>query len=177
MAESFLILYPGNSAWSPIDIDGIVNALKTIGFLGKARQDGAYEAGEHYLSLVTYLGCSPQIMLGDCDGATSIRIEGFAETRCLHGTNSKPPRCPRCRRTLAAIEPCQEWDRLIRCENCGYEARAQALDWRRTAAFGKVFIEISNVFESEAVPGDDLTGCLQQATGEAWDYAYVSKQD
>ncbi len=47
--------------------------------------------------------------------------------------------------------------------------------WRRSAGCARVFIEISNVFESEAVPGEQLIACLDAASDESWDYCYVRK--
>jgi hypothetical protein len=129
------------------------------------------------LGLVTYLGCSPQVALGENEAATTIRINGIFEVpHFLHGSNLKSPRCPQCRKPTDLLAVSPSADGNLECSYCGYAALPQTFDWRRSAAFGKVFIEISNVFESEAVPGEALTGCLEQATGEEWDYGYVRKE-
>lgn len=154
----------------------LVGALGSIGFLGAERRPGVYSAGPEYLGLITYLGCSPQIALGENEAATTVRINGIYEpSRFLHGENLKPPRCPKCRKVLQMPFATIAADENLHCDHCGHEGNVCEFDWRRSAACARLFVEISNVFESEAVPGEALADCLQQATGEAWDYCYVRK--
>lgn len=176
MTNHFLVLFPKKHAWAPESPASLKDALKAMGFLGAERSPGLYNTGPEYLSLVTYLGCSPQIALGENEAATTIRIAGiFDVPQFVHGGNLKPPRCPQCRRTLAPIAASTGADARLLCGHCGYGGDVTRFDWRRRAACGRVFIEISNVFESEAVPGETLTDCLRKASGEAWDYCYVRK--
>lgn len=176
MTNHFLVLYPKNLAWAPASPAPLLKALREIGFVGEARSSGLYSTGPEYLGLVTYLGCSPQVSLGENDAATSIRINGIhAVAQFLHGDNLKAPRCPRCRNTLERPAASAGAGEMLQCGHCGYADGICAFDWRRSAACGRIFIEISNVFESEAVPGEALAACLEQASGEAWDYCYVRK--
>lgn len=176
MTDHFLLLYPKNPAWAPASLAPLLDALKAIGFLGAARGAGRYRAGPDYLGLITYLGCSPQVALGDNEAATTIRIAGIFEApQFVRGGNLKAPRCPQCRQTLAPVAAPIEADTRLRCGHCGCDGAAHRFDWRRSAACARIFIEISNVFESEAVPGETLATCLQQAGGEVWDYCYVCK--
>ncbi len=172
MNGHFLVLFPKNAAWAPTSLAILRDALKAIGLLGAERGSGRYSAGPEYLGLVSYLGCSPQIALGENDAATAIHLSGIFEAPLfLHGDNLKTPRCPQCRHVLASFEAEQE----LRCDRCGRTGDACAFDWRRSAAHARVFVEISNVFESEAVPGEPLIACLEAASGEPWDYCYVRK--
>ncbi len=176
MTGHFLLLHPKNPAWAPASLAPLLDALKAIGFLGAERGAGRYSAGPDYLGLITYLGCSPQIALGDNEAATAIRIAGIFEVpQFVQGGNLKAPRCPQCRKTLHKPAVSLEAKGELQCSHCGHAASACAFDWRRSAACARLFIEISNVFESEAVPGEALAACLQQAGGEVWDYCYVRK--
>lgn len=176
MAGHFLVLYPKSPDWAPASLAELTDALKDTGFLGSERKPGVYGAGPDYLGLITYLGCSPQVALGDNEAATFIRISGiFDVPQFLHGGNLKAPRCPQCRKPLEKPSVLQSENALLQCPHCGHAGQLHTFDWRRSAACARLFIEISNVFESEAVPGEKLADCLQQATGEAWDYCYVRK--
>ncbi len=176
MADHFLLLYPKSPAWAPASVAPLLDALKAIGFLGAERGAGLYSAGPDYLGLITYLGCSPQIALGDNEAATTIRIAGIFEApQFVQGANLKPPRCPQCRKTLHKPAASLAATDALQCGHCGHAASACAFDWRHGAACGRIFIEISNVFESEAVPAEALTDCLREASGKAWDYCYVRR--
>lgn len=176
MTDHFLVLYPRRPDWAPENPAVLVDALNAIGFLGAERSPGLYSAGPAYLELVTYLGCSPHITLGENEDATVIRISGiFDSPQFVHGGNLKPPRCPQCRKTLAKPAPSLEANADLRCSHCGHGGKVCEFDWRRSAACGRIFLEISNVFESEAVPGDSLAASLAQASGEVWDYCYLRK--
>ena len=61
-----LVLYPAHIDCPAIDIASLVTALQTIGLVAApACRDPAsgYRAGEQFLQLVTFLGCSPAIEL------------------------------------------------------------------------------------------------------------------
>lgn len=172
MSGHFLVLYPKKAAWAPDNLATLEDALVAIGLLGPLRGDRRYSAGPEYLSLVTYLGCSPQIMLGENEAATVIHLSGIFESpQFLYGDNLKPPRCRVCRNALASFNLTQK----LRCDHCGYSGEAGGFDWRRSAANARMFIEVSNVFESEAVPAERLIDCLEATSGESWDYCYVRR--
>lgn len=172
----FLILFPRNLLWAPENLNSIAQVLKAVGLIGEVRETFLFNAGPEYLSLVTNLGCSPQIALGENEGATTIRLTGiFDLPQFVYGENLKPPRCPHCRKPQEKKEFSYKPGENLRCCHCGFEGPMPQFDWRRSAAFGRAFIEISNVFESEAVPGEELTDCLLKATGESWDYCYIRR--
>lgn len=170
MSSHYLVLHPLDPKWSSDSLSGLQHALEHIGFMGEARQPGEFLAGTEYLSLVTYLGCSPQISLGEAEAATRIYLRRpDAMPRLNAGANIKPPRCKTCRQTIPLADAKLQ---LQTCPHCGQPLKP---DWRRSAAMGRIFIEISNVHESEAVPGETLLKCLHDATGVIWDYCYIRR--
>jgi hypothetical protein len=176
MTGHFLVLYPMSPDWAPESPAMLRGAIEAIGFLGAERSPGVHSTGPGYLDLITYLGCSPQVALGDNEAATFIRISGIFEVpQFLRGGNLKSPRCPQCRKSLEKPSVMQSANAMLQCPHCGHAGQLHTFDWRRSAACARLFIEISNVFESEALPGETLAACLQQASGEAWDYCYVRK--
>ena len=178
MTDHFLVLFSKNPTWVPDSLAPLADVLKATGLLGGEREPQLFSTGPEYLSLITYLGCSPQITLGENEDATTIRLSGvFPAQQFLHGDNLKSPRCPHCRKTLEKRDFMAAREGRMCCSHCGHCGSLHTFDWRRSAAFGQVFIEISNVFESEAVPGEMLTDCLRQATGEVWDYCYVRRDN
>jgi hypothetical protein len=50
-------------------------------------------------------------------------------------------------------------------------------DWvfRKTAGFGKVFVEIRGIYPAEAVPGEALLAALKDRTGGTWRYIYIKE--
>ncbi len=172
MPAHYLVLHPRDSEWSGDSLSGLQHALEHIGFMGEARQPGEFLTGAEYLNLVTYLGCSPQISLGEAEVATRIYLhEPDATPRLNAGANLKPPRCKTCRQTIELAEA------RLQLQTCPHCRQPLKPDWRRSAAFGRVFIEISNVYESEAVPGEALLECLHAATGVTWDYCYIRRDE
>lgn len=162
--------------WVPEDLGSIARDLQVVGLIGEAREPHLFNTGPEYLNLITYLGCSPQVALGGNVDATTIRLNGiFDSSQFIHGGNLKAPRCPHCRKPSEKLDLSNNPNETLRCSYCGFEGPMNKFDWRRSAAFGRVFIEISNVFESEAVPGEELTDRLLKATGENWDFCYIRR--
>lgn len=174
MTEHYLVLYPKNPAWAPASLAPLADALAAIGFLGSERSPGVYGTGPEYLGLITYLGCSPQVALGENETAPTIRLSGIFDAPWLvHGGNLKPPRSPQCRKALTKPATIPMAGQRLHCIHCGYGGNVCGFDWRRSAGCARVFVEISNVFESEAVPGEALMACLEKVSGESWDYCYL----
>jgi hypothetical protein len=61
------------------------------------------------------------------------------------------------------------------CAACGCNSELTALHFRKTAGFGKVFVEIRGIYPSEAVPGAALLTTLQLQTGGRWRYMYIKE--
>jgi hypothetical protein len=44
---------------------------------------------------------------------------------------------------------------------------------RKCAGFGRLFIKVWGIFESEAVPSPNLLAALKRATGLEWQHFYI----
>lgn len=171
-AGHYLILHPADPEWAPQDPAGFESLLRQTGLIGRQLEAASFSAGPAYLELITYLGCSPQISLGETDSSTRIHLSGpFDRQRFLSTTNARP-RCRSCRQTIDLQKITHLADETVTCPHCKTSGHAAKLDWRRKAGWGRFFIEISNVFESEAVPGEALLEELAKASGLAWEYFY-----
>jgi len=136
-------------------------------------------AGPRFPELITFLGCSPYLRLDpDPSGGEAfchVGVRGpFERPRLIVGRNTRPPRCPGCHRQIV------EWqaglgDETIHCHQCGGVFPLESIAWRRNGGFGRLFLELFNVFPGEAVPSEELLGALREITpsrGE-WGYFYL----
>lgn len=185
MNANLLILRPERHDVAP-DAKAIASALTDLKMVATPFDfDGSWhwKAGEQFVDLVTFLGCSP-VVATDGPGANGeychVGLNGpHEEAIFLAGANVKPPRCPGCNYRIEGWEAVVDaWranptENLWRCPLCGREYRVPDLRWRRSAGFGRLFIEVWGVFESEAVPAERLLSTLAEVTGTAWDYFYL----
>jgi len=189
MSHNLLILHPRDPDASPTDQASLIAMLRELAFIdGTLEFDGKthYRPGEDFLQLMTFLGCSPVVSLGE-PGLTGedfchVAIEGPApETLFVGGRNVKPPRCPACGHRFADWqERVREWEAdrkgyRLGCPECGSEQPVTALKWRQCAGFGRFFIQVWGIFEGEAVPSDRLLDALQRHTGTPWSYFYYQR--
>jgi hypothetical protein len=189
MSHNLLIIHPRDPDAGPTDQASPIDMLRELAFIdGTLEFDGKthYRPGEDFLQLMTFLGCSPVVSLGE-PGLTGedfchVAFEGPApETLFVGGRNVKPPRCSACgHRFTDWQERVREWqaDRKgyrLGCPECGSEQPVTALKWRQCAGFGRFFIQVWGIFEGEAVPSDRLLDALQRHTGMAWSYFYYQR--
>ena len=179
-----LILHPrDHQAIYPVE--PLLGSLQTSGLIDESftyQGKPHYRPGEHFLELVTFLGCSPVVSLGE-PGLTGedfchISLIASQETPSfLHGDNIKSPRCPKCRHTY------QDWQGIIQlwqqeqpitCPQCGNESQAHELKWRQCAGFLRQGIIIWGIFEGEAVPSEQLLQVLEESSNLRWSYFYRS---
>lgn len=184
-----LILHP-RDMFASYEPEILHQALVDLAFLADTFTfDGKphYRPGEDFLELMTFLGCSPVISLGEpgltgedfCHIST---LPEHPEPIFVHGNNIKPPRCPHCRETR------QDWQTLIQeweqdkqgyrhhCPSCGQECAINELKWRQSAGFLRSGIVVWGIYEGEAVPSDRLLACLQQHTQTPWTYFYYRNE-
>jgi hypothetical protein len=183
--EHLLVLHPRDPAYAPANMENLASMLGDIGFIGEALDAlaGHYAAGQDFLRLITFLGCSPVVNLGRAERGPECRVRlptPLAAPRFLYGANTKPPRCPACRGALGTDTALGSvWERdsgtTRVCPRCGAQTPVHLLDWRRTAAFVKTSIEITGIHESEAVPAEALLAALKSASGVDWDYCYLRR--
>jgi hypothetical protein len=187
-----LLLHPADPARAVPPHERLVAALRAIGLAGEplaCGEDTRYRAGPAFLDLVTFLGCSPSVELEPPPGIPV----GEALDRFCHvvippatdavvftrSVDARPPRCPACRADLGDWQPwASGWARggepaPWRCPACGRASRPWELDWRQSAGFGRLFVELWGIHPGEAVPGDALMDALRSATGGAWRHFYT----
>jgi len=185
MQANLLILHPLEPERA-FESDSLIESLRNIGFISEAMDFHGqchYRPGEDFLQLVTFLGCSPVVSLGEPgitgDDFCHIAIPSPRRTPIVvAGKNAKPPRCPHCR------QPDRDWHRQFEtgqavekqwvCPNCGHTAPAHQLKWRQSAGIARTFIVIWGIFEGEAVPSDQLLSTLEKVSGGPWTYFYYA---
>jgi hypothetical protein len=197
VATHKLLLHPADPQYPAVATDVLAECLQSIGLIGepvRLRAETIYPVGEQFLQLITFLGCSPRIELelpsdvesqeaGSKDGrfchVSLTSNDGDLQFRAdKHGTE---PRCPLCRK------PDPQWrDRLHAwqadrhqlhwaCTLCNYTGQITDLNFRKSAGFGRNFIEIRGVYPSEAIPGTALLASLQALTGCNWNTLYIKE--
>lgn len=186
MAENILILVPSSYDAVPTDRNLLVNALRETSFIAdtiEVNGEQHYRPGDEFMMQITFLGCSPVVSMGE-PGKTGeefchIAIEGPLERpQFLAGDNVKIPRCPDCGHRF------DDWQTVVNnwstapdsesiCPACGVNHSASQLRWRKCAGFGRFFIKIWGVFESEAVPSPNFIAALQRVSGTEWQHFYI----
>jgi len=174
-----LVLHAEDPLWRPADVGPVSEGLAEIGLLACGRPgDGqkALAAGENFLSLIMFLGCSPQVALQpdqnpDGQALVSVGLRDFDWV--TFRSADKPPavRCPGCRTPLPDTAP-QTFDTLYVCGQCGRESPWFSLDWRQAAAYASFFIDVSGIYPYEAVPSDRLLAHLAGLSGCSWKYFF-----
>ena len=171
----------------PPTLAAITERLRQIGLLGQPfrEEEQSFLTGERFAQLVTFLGCSPYLRLEPPDDGSDnfchLRFLGpFEQARFLYGSNTRPPKCPDCRRgidgwrSLVGQWQVQPETQTLICPHCGQGSSPLQLEWRRSAGFGRFFVQITEIFPGEAVPGTELMDCLR-ADGKDWDYFYLQQ--
>jgi len=181
-----LLLHPADPGAPAPDVATVVRALAGLGLVGDPLgPPETFRAGPEFLRHVTFLGCAPHLVLeppaDGGDAFSHVVIAGpFAAPRLVVGANTAVPRCPACRARF------EDWRAALagwvatplagcaRCAACGAVQRPADLDWRETAATGRLFVEVRNVFPGEAVPGEALLRTLGRLGAGPWRHAWVS---
>ena len=187
---NLLLLHPARPDQIPPDTTQLQQRMAAIGFSAEPLTiagERHYRPGENFLQLVTFLGCSPVVALGEPgitgDEFCHIACDGPHDTvQFVSGDNVKQPRCPGCGYRIEEWQTIiEQWrddpDLIWRCPLCGKEYAPQQLRWRQCAAFGRYFIRIWGIFEGEAVPSDELLAALREVSGFDWGYFYLQLKD
>lgn len=176
-----LVLCCDEPLWRPAAPAQLAGVLQEAGLAGQQKDTEGliFAAGEHFLSLVMFLGCAPQISLTDNDAVDGqpvcrIRLHIFETVTLLESQPAPVLRCPACRSPQPRPSR-PDYNLLLRCSACGEATPLFRYDWRRSAGFGRCMVEIENVFPHEAVPADRLTAVLESMSGHSWDYFYLGR--
>ena len=170
-AEFKFHLYPVEAHYQATTCS-LKELLSTLGLMGKPIIDRAidgtiirYEVGDKFLSLLTFMGCSPNIELEPQHDKPYcyIELEQAKAPQFIAGKNIKPTKCPHCKSLIHQPS----------CENCHKEIEPEKLNWRKTAFYASCWITIANIYALEAIPSDSLLNVLEKETGMKWKAAYV----
>lgn len=158
----------------------ILRAISNINFINSNEYHANhYLPGENFLSLITFLGCSPNINLEPTPDESHCYISLLApskQARCLGYTSSCNPKCPSCKKRISdwKTNNWQEPNTICRCDKCATETAYAQLNWKNECGFGCCGFEVTHIYPHEAVPTDQLMEALHEQTGIEWIYSYVN---
>ena len=187
MSAGKLLLHPAPDAEPPPTISRVTKALSELGFIGAdlpSLGPNHFLAGERFLQLVSFLGCSPHVnLLAPADGRDNFSylalLGPWDSPHLIHGSNTRPPGCPVCKkrnRNWRPLAAAWEVDRRLgdwTCDACGARSPPWEWNWRQQAGVGRFFVLVNDIFPSEAVPSNELLNRLQGETGTSWKHFYV----
>ncbi|MBK1722419.1 hypothetical protein CKO23_09190 [Thiocystis violacea] len=162
----------------------LVEMLAEKGFIGERLAQGevaAYAIGPGFLSLLTFAGCAVRIRSEPDAGAPfcHIQVPPVREhPYLLAGRNTRAPRCVGCRaRLLDWRERRAHWASHphagVTCPTCRETRPPWLWDWKQQGGFGRLFIQIEEIFPDEATPTPALFDLLIRATGTGWRHFYI----
>lgn len=183
MENSLLVLCPVDPHWILPDSKGLVELLKSIQLIGELYQGNLdFLPGERFLDLIAFLGCSPDIKLAPGDNDRQfcfLRLLTDTPSIEYHGgDHTCAPRCPLCGAALDDWHSTlMRWQQsranaTLTCTTCQSAAAPWEYNWRKSAGFGRCFIEINNIFPKEAIPQQQLLDTLHSHYQVDWQYFY-----
>lgn len=181
MSTGKLILFSNSAEPSLSETEPLVDTLRDIKLIGEPldQNTGIYTTGENFLQLISFVGCSTNVCLTPTPGADRdfchITLLGpLDQPTLIMDGNCRTPRCPACKK------PMTDWQQQIssqklKCVHCNKELQLDEISWGRQAGYGRIFIEVSNIFPGEARPTHILLGDLSRATATEWNYFYTGQ--
>jgi hypothetical protein len=184
MNTGSLFLHPSDPWFAPPDSASVVATLTGLDMLGAPCGEATWLAGDGLMRQIIFAGCSPHLeFTPPADGGSNFchlaLLGPFDRPRMFTGPNTLKPRCPACKTRVADWRPLAEAFRADpaspwQCPACGAIQGIETLRWRQHAVFGRLLVEIRNVFPAEGVPSDQLLSALEETTGVAWHYGWAA---
>lgn len=182
MSTGKLILHSDWTQPSLLETGLLANALRDTGLIGEplTKDTELFLTGERFLQLISFVGCSTNVCLtpipDDSEEFCNISITGpLRQPTLIWDRNCRPPRCPGCKTPMTNWQEQIHPDKL-KCSQCNKELQLQEISWGRQAGYGRIFIEISNIFPGEARPTHILLDELSRTTGTEWSYFYIESE-
>jgi hypothetical protein len=182
-AEYRLYLYPTDIT-KKIPTELLEKTLQNINFIDTELSRAPahrYKVGEEFLSLICFMGCSPNIEIEPQKNSPFCYVEIATKNEANHffcGHNIKKVSCYHCRAVQShlaknLLETTQ--DQLFKqvCYSCRATLDPTKINWRKSAFVANTWILVGNIYESEAVPDEKLLLALKQASNCEWKYAYI----
>jgi len=179
MPVSKLIFFPKDPL-QLCDSNIIFKALFDLKFIEViAHSKNHYLPGDNFLSLLTFLGCSPNINLTPTPEQTHCFVSLVGPTEnpaCLGYTNTCNPKCPNCTKRIANWKTAnwQQTGELCQCDKCGTQVSYAKLNWKQECGFARCGFEIAHIYPHEVVPTDQFLEALLEKTGMEWLYCYAN---
>ena len=178
-AEFKLYLYPDDSSLfvDKLDLESLLSAIE---FIGQKQIESRFQVGNKFLSLLCFMGCSPNIELEPQDDKPYcyIETETAQKAQFVSGKNRRKVICPECKMALQNIDAIfqnklnnlKEYD----CPECNkHTFNLNTINWRKSAFFARSWLVVGNIYELEAVPDEKLLTSLKELTGVEWKVAYI----
>lgn len=175
-SNASLVIYPTNPNWIADDPEALIKVLQETGLTGEFlnKNENSFLAGKKFLDHINFMGCSPNIKLENenADGKfTFIRLITTETITTLTGKHSFSPHCPQCKK------PEKNWRELLKdnqltCSHCQQVSNAWHYNWRKSAGFGRCFIEITDIYPKEAIPQTLLLELLEDRFRVSWGYFF-----
>lgn len=178
MPKGSLLLHPVNPDYQ-VDTVTLINSLSTTGLVGEVIAKLDWKAGENFLQLLTFMGCSPHIRFEPLSAHDQdychVSLQLHEQPVLAFSANSRPPRCRSCGKpVVAAWNDFEVSGHSWRCNHCEMlHSSVMQLRWRNDAGFARNFIEIHGIFPGEAQPVPSFMKQLETETATPWRYFYL----
>jgi hypothetical protein len=166
-----------------VNNEALTGLLQEIQLAGDELRPGYLSAGPAFLDYLSFLGCAPTVVFEPrSDEAIGtgqfyhLRIAS-PRSKAVFRSDSMTykPKCPHCKNQL---DDWRQWwgagsCAAQVCPACGKDITPQAINWRRRAGCGRVFVEILGIHAETVKPVPRLFDELEKHTGTAWQYFFV----
>jgi len=179
MTISKLIFFPKSTDTIIDEQDLLKTLIESQFILEQEHVNNHYLPGDNFLSLITFLGCSPNINLIPTENENHCFISLIKQTpeiNCLGHTQTVNPKCPGCTKRITEWKT-TNWKipgEICTCDKCQLQTLYANLNWKHECGFARIGFEISHIYPHEAVPTDQLLNTLNQFSGFEWNYCYAN---
>jgi hypothetical protein len=155
--------------------EALLEKLEQIKFIAPGDSSRIYSPGANLMDYITFLGCSPALQRGEIESV--IRLHRASSAFAMGGESVQTLRYPGCKHPIENVsEIICHFDQRWHCPQCDNTGEFSSINWRKSAAISRLFIEITRVFPKEAVPSDKLLSFLQQTSATDWSWFYSRSQ-